>query len=374
MISLKKLYITLITSIVLVLAASCSHKTEREVSAPNIMQSSKMLRIEQRDGFRLASVMSAKDSNIVEASYILVEKNSELPGSLPNGVVLHIPLDNVVAFSSVIAGAFDELGCIDAIKGVVDAVYFKHPAIVAGLKDGSVIDLGPASGLSNELLAAARPQAIFMNIYDGMDVKGIDKTGIPIIKMADNLENDPIARAEWIRFIGILMGTEEKADSIFSFVKSEYARLKTLADTFKEHPRVLTDNMYQGVWYVPGGGSFQAKMIRDAGGNYIWKDDSSTGSLNLSYEEVLAKAHDADIWLLKLFGVKHLDAAGMREMDDRYKNFKCLSKGEVYYSNTEESTLFEDLPFHPERLLSDYVALFHPESGIKLKYFSKIDN
>ena len=55
--------------------------------------------------------------------------------------------------------------------------------------------------------------------------------------------------------------------------------------------------MYQGVWYLPGGASYQAKIIEDAGGKYIWADDKSAGSLNLSYEEVLAKAHNADIWL-----------------------------------------------------------------------------
>ena len=352
--------------------SSCSNSDRRNEDGVNLMRSAKMLHVEQRDGYRVATIVSARDSNTVEAAYILVDRNVELPDSLPQGIILRTPLDNVAVFASVFAGAFEELGCIDAVKGVVDKDYFKQPAIIAGLKNGKVADLGPSSGPSTELLTALHPQAIIMNIYEGMDVKGIDKTGIPIIKIADNLEKDPLARAEWIRFLGMLTGTESKADSIFSSVKAEYLRLKGKASLYESRPRVLTDNMYQGVWYVPGGASFQARLIEDAGGDYIWKDDRSTGSLNLSYEEVLAKAHDADIWMLKLFGVKDLDRDALCGMDQRYKNFKCLIKGNVYYSDTEESTLFEDLPFHPDKVLADYIALFHPESGMALKYFLKI--
>lgn len=52
----------------------------------------------------------------------------------------------------------------------------------------------------------------------------------------------------------------------------------------------MTGVMYGDVWYVPGGRSYAAKFIEDAGGKYLWSDNPKTGSIELSFESVLEKA------------------------------------------------------------------------------------
>lgn len=355
----------------IIVATSCGNRDTANESCGNILRHAKLLRIENHNGYKLAKVLNPKDSTIVDATYILVGKDNNVPENLPKGTLLRTPIDNAVVFSSVFAGPLDELGKIDVVKGVVDACYFKQPEISAGLKSGAVADLGPASGPSLEKITAQQPQAIFLSIYDGMDVKNIDKCGVPVIRMTDNFETDPLARAEWIRLFGILTDTEAKADSIFKEVEKSYTELKQAASAYKSKPSVLVENMYQGVWYLPGGASYQAKIIEDAGGKYIWADDKSAGSLNLSYEEVLAKAHNADIWLLKLFGTD-LDKKTLLGMDNRYANFRAVEHGGVYYSDTKKTQLFEEFPYHPELLLNDYILVFHPEAEGKMRYFNKM--
>lgn len=351
-----------------VLIGGCHSSGSKSQQGENMMDYARFIRVKQCDGYRMAEVVNPKDSNLVDETYILVPKTTSLPDSLPPGIVLRTPLSNLVIFSTVFAGALDELGELESIRGVVDAEYFSQPFIKDGIKNGRIVDLGSSSGPSGERLTSLSPDAILLSIYEGMDVKGIDKSGIPLIRMSDNLEADPLGRAEWIRFIGMLIGQEQKADSIFASVKKKYTRLKEQAKQYSSRPKVLTENMYQGVWYVPGGGSYQARIIEDAGGKYPWSTDKSTGSLSLSFEEVLHKGNDADIWLLKLYG-KTLTREELIGMDSRYAYFKAVDRGGVYYADTQSTPLFEEFPYHPERLLQDYILIFHPETEGQLRYF-----
>lgn len=339
--------------------------------ADNMMHSASLLRAEDKGDYIHVKILSADDSTRVAASYILVDKNKAVPDSLPQGTLLRTPLSNIAVFTSVFAGALDELGAADAVKGVFDAQYFKLPFIAEGLKSGRVADLGMSGNPSLEKIRMLKPEAILLSIYEGMDVKGIDKAGIPLINMADNLEMTPLGRAEWIRFLGLLTGKREKADSIFAAVEADYSKLRDEASRYKRKPTVLTENMYQGVWYVPGGKSYQARLIADAGGNYVFASDASIGSLSLGFEQVLEKGGEADIWLLKLYG-QQLDKEALLAMDSRYRFFKAIDKGGVFFADTKEKPLFEEFPFHPERLLSDYIAIFHPESKLQTRYFQQM--
>ena len=40
---------------------------------------------------------------------------------------------------------------------------------------------------------------------------------------------------------------------------------------------------------------------------------------------------------------------------------EAFSNGGVYVINTMETSFFEDFPFHPEKLLKEYIMLFHPD-------------
>ena len=86
------------------------------------------------------------------------------------------------------------------------------------------------------------------------------------MKMSDYMEQTPLGRAEWIKFIGLLFGKKAVADSIFSATERNYSALKTMAGAVPERPEVISETMTNGVWYVPGGASYKAVMYADAGG------------------------------------------------------------------------------------------------------------
>ena len=99
-----------------------------------------------------------------------------------------------------------------------------------------------------------------------------------------------------------------------------------------------------------------------------------SGSAPLSAEQVFEKAHDADVWIIKYNQPTDKTLKELSMEDAIYKQFKPLKEGNVYGSNTSISRFYEETPYHPDRLLADYIQIFHPELGLKheLKYFKKL--
>jgi iron complex transport system substrate-binding protein len=220
---------------------------------------------------------------------------------------------------------------------------------------------------------ALKPDGVVISLYEGMNVPDLSSAGVKYIKFADNLETTPLGRAEWLKFIGLLTNKETEADSIFNVVKDRYLHLKNSVSEKTHRPKVMVETMYEGIWYVPGGNSFQANMLADAGANYPWSDDKSTGSLSLSYEEVLNRCENADFWIVKVYD-KNLTKSSLSELDNRYSRFKTFRNGNIYYSDTSKSQLFEEFPFHPDLLLEDYIKILHSGNNKvdNLRYFNKI--
>ena len=371
--------IRIIRSLLLLLLAvtlfSCGDKKgDSRTARADITEYSELLRLTDADGYSVAEVVNPWDTTKLIGRYVMVDASAQLPDSLPEGTLLRTPISRIIVYTSVHAGALNELGAIQSVGGVADAHYFKIPYIKEGLASGKVADVGGSSEPSAEKIMAARPMAVMASVYEGADLAVLERLGIPFLKMADNMERTPLGRAEWIRFIGRLVGKGAEADSIFRNVEHEYTSLSQRVKGVTKRPTVLTENIYQGVWYLPGGASYQARIIADAGGHYLWEDDKSAGSLNLSFEQVAAKASDADVWMLKVYGTE-LTRETLLGMDRRYGYFKAVDRGGVWWSDTSVSQLYEEFPFHPEMLLKDYIGIFHPDllkDGEAMRYFRQM--
>ena len=352
----------------LLMALSLGCGQRQGASSPeNQMEDAKTLKMYKNgEGVTVAEILSPEDSTKVVAKYYFVKRGTGKP-AVTDGTVIEVPLYKAVVYTTVHASAINELGTPSVIKGVTDASYFTLPYVKEGLAKGTVADVGTSSAPAVEKIVDLSPDAIVLNTYDGMDTRSIDKLGIPIIRMSENLEQTPLGRAEWIKLLGELTGTREKADSLFNGVKQRYTAACREAAGTKERPSVFSDNIYQGVWYMAGGASYAANMYADAGAAYPWADDKSTGSLNLSFEQVLDKAGDADFWLLKVFG-QQLTRESLLKMDPRYEHFAAIGKGGVYYCDTSASPIFDETPFHPDLLLREYINIFR-HNDADLRYY-----
>lgn len=339
--------------------SGCNNSGEKK-SVEGKLKYSDLLTISTNDGYTKVEIRTKPGEKPV-ATYLLIPEGNSVPEELPKeGEIIRTPVKKLIVNTAVYAYPMKELGAINTIKGIFDASFFSMPEIKRKLQSGAIVDVGNSQSPSVEKIVEMSPDGIMINLYEGMDVPQIVTSGVPYIKLADNLETSALGRAEWIKFIGLLTGTEIQADSIFKSVESNYLQLKKRASEARVRPKVLTDNMYEGVWYVPGGNSSAAGLLADAGATYPWADNIDSGSLSLSYEEVLDKGGDADIWLLKLYNCT-LTSEKLKSLDVRYTQLAPYKTGKVWYSDTSVSGLFDLTAFHPDLLLADYISIFHPE-------------
>lgn len=328
--------------------------------------------VDKGGGVRTATIADPWADGRNLAEYVLVDIDSAIPEDIPEGVtIIRTPVTKAAVFSAVHTSALGELGKTGSIVAVTDGRFFPASDTIAKLlKEGKIVDVGPSDLPSAEHLAASGAQIFLRSPMQGAAAVNLPSSLVPI-EMADYLETSPISRSEWLLLIGELFGNAPEAKRIFENVLADYSDLSLKARMAQSPaPKVLTDTEINGVWYIPAGNSFQARMLADAGASYPWADTDGTGSLALSLEEVAGKAIDADLWLVRTYGYETTPET-LRAANSRYTGFKAWKDKKIYSCNTETRPIFNDIAFHPERVLADYVAIFHPElmPGYKLRYF-----
>lgn len=257
------------------------------------------------------------------------------------------------------------LGLEDRLVGFPSTQYITSPKIRKLVEQGKITDLGPDGSLNLELLISLEPDAVFA--FDmGNESTSLDKikeAGIDVIYDSDYLETSSLGRAEWIKFFGAFFNKEAEADSIFQAIEYRYDSLKQMTTDVKSRPTVLSGVMYGDIWFLPGGENWAAGFYKDAGGNYLWSEDSTSGWLEISFESVFDKAHAADFWI----GTSTLNTRDeIAGQDARYAAFEAYKNGAVYNYNKRKSPsggldFFESGYARPDIVLTDLIAILHPE-------------
>ena len=298
--------------------------------------------------------------------------------------IVRTPLRRSVMFTTVHCAMLMSFGCEQSIAGVADLKYIKIPWIHEQVKAGRITDVGEGMSPVVEKIIDQRPDALFLSPFENSGGYGrLEEIGIPIIECAEYMEPSPLARAEWLRFYGMLFGCEARADSLFAVVDSSYNALKALAGNHKvqssmfeaqSSSTVLLDKVTGSVWYVPGGRSTIGQMIQDAGGDYPWADDDHSGSVSLPFEAVLEKAGEADVWLFRYSSDHDITPAELLSEHHGYDQFKAFRSGEIYGCDVERSLFYEESPFRPDWLLGDYIHILHPDIPDlpPLRYYKKV--
>ena len=358
---MKRTFLVPLFLIVLLLFSSCFRGglgDKLENVQDSVVTTARLLSMQRVEGYTVVTVNNPWQGGVLHR-YVLVPRDSVLPVDLPEGTVVRTPVEHALVYSSVHTSLFAELGCLDVVHGVVDSKYFIDSTLVAGIQAGKIADCGNSMNPTVEKVIAMQPDAILLSPYQDASYGQIVKLDIPIIECADYLEYDPLGRAEWVKFYGELLGVRERADSLYDAVVTAYNELKQKAAGAATRPTVVTEMVISGVWSVPGGQSYMARIMHDAGGDYLWADNENTGSLSLDFNQVLAVAHDADYWFIKWTNINTLkDLQGIYDLNKEMAAFQNMR---VYVCDTDKTRFFDRIPFHPEVLLREFAAILHPE-------------
>jgi iron complex transport system substrate-binding protein len=300
------------------------------------------------------------------ASYVLVRcgaPNPQLPPALANAQQVTIPVHSLFAGSTTQLPSLVMLDRLDVLTGVAYKAFVSEKPVVQRISSPDVAQYADAAGtVDAEQVVAAKPDVLVTGGFDDPAYANIIKAGVPVLSDADWLENDPLGRAEWIKFFGALTDTQAAAGREFHTVATEYLRLKALA-TPKSEVSVVTGQPYQGTWYVPGGGSYTARLIADAGGTYPWASDPSTGSIATDVETVFAKSGTAPVWLASTTWTTTKQALAE---NSTFAKFTAFATGNVWNAakdvNASGGNNFYELgAARPDLILGDLVAILHPD-------------
>ena len=329
-----------------------------EETRDSVITAAKLLSMQRNEGYTVVTVADPWKGGVLHR-YVLVPRDSVLPDNLPEGTVVRTPVYRALVYSSVHTSLLDELGAIGKVRGVVDSQYFIDSTIVQGVANGFIYDCGNSMNPTVEKVIDMQPDAILLSPYQDASYGQIASLGIPIIECADYLEYDPLGRAEWMKFYGELVGKRAEADSLYDAVVTAYNEMKQRTAAATSRPTVVTEMVISGVWNVPGGQSYMARIIHDAGGDYLWADEENTGSLALDFNQVLAVAQNADYWFIKWTNINTLqDLQGAYDLN---KEMAAFNNKRVYVCDTDKTRFFDRIPFHPEVLLREFAAILHPE-------------
>lgn len=307
--------------------------------------------------------------------YYLVPKGTEPP---PKENIIYTPVNDLALFSVSFIGYLDALDALDKIKYVENIHFVYNEYVRNRLETGAISESGSFQNLNLEKFILDAPEVILLNddFQEDDRLGKLMQAGIIAIPLMEWKESHPLARAEWIKVFGALIQQEDLADSIFDQIEQDYKAVAELCAEDTNKTKAIFSSLYQGVWYMPGGNSYVAHILADANGAYSWQHVDENGSLALSFEEVVLKSSQNDVWI-------NPEASSLSELysrDGRYKMIgEKLTMG-AYQSNARMSSnggndYWESGVIRPDLILRDYGKMLHPEKfkSDQFYYFKKLD-
>ena len=327
------------------------------------------------EDYIVAQLRNPWDTAKILHTYVLVDKNQPLPQELPQGTLVRTPLSKAVIYSSVHCSLLKDFGTLNSIGGVCDLKYIKLPEIEEGCRNGTIADVGDGMNPNIEKIIDLHPDAILLSPFENSGGYGrVEKLNVPIIECADYMETSSLGRAEWMRFYGLLFGKKTEADAMFAAVERNYKDLQELVKPISFAPSVMCDLKTSSTWYTPGGNSTIAKLYSDAGANYIFREDTHSGSLPYPFEVIFEKGQQTDFWLIRYNQPVDKTYGELEKEFAPYAGFRPFKERNIYGCNTNRVPFYEETPFHPDWLLKDLIKIFHPSllEGYELRYYNKL--
>jgi iron complex transport system substrate-binding protein len=350
-----------------------------EVSARELIEEASHLSIETRPyGYAVEVDDPVQSGKIL--SYQLVSEGNTPPAKEDEGLVIRIPVERIVSLSTTYIGPFEALNSLGRIVAIDRGKYAYSTRLRDSLEKNEVVEVGTSDQLDIESVIAAKPDLVLMTrITPGQG--GIESrlaaAGIPVLVTAAWKENSPLARSEWIKLFGVLVDSEAKATELFEWTQKRYRDLQEIVtEAAPVRPRVLWSAPFGGVWYVPGGASYSARFLNDAGAEYLWEENDQTGSFPIDFESAIAAGFSAEYWFSP---GQYRSLAALANADERFRSLPLFQEKRVFnrtrrISEAGGNDFFESGIVHPDRILADMIHILHPEllPDHKLFYFERL--
>ena len=365
-----------------VFLAGCSSRDTLKQPAPEskYVEYARGFSIADHEGYRLLSVYNPwQQLKQVELTYVLCSNREKVPENLEADAYIQVPVKRVVATSTTHVAMISALERQGSVVGLSGSRFISDPLLREKIDAEEIRDIGYEQSLNFEELIGLDPDLVIMYGVSGeisSVLQKIESLDIPVVLNAEYLESDPLAKTEWVKFIACFYDCLDQAMQLFDSISVSYNKYAELARSANKRPTVLSGLPWKDTWWVPGGRSFAARLISDAGGKYVWETDTSKEAIPLDTEVVFSKAREATIWINAGAAASLSDISSL---DTRLQLFDAFTSGNVYNNNARMNELggnayWEKGVMEPHIILQDMLSIFHPEllPDHKLFYYKRL--
>ena len=353
-------------------------KTKDKIENKNQVHYAKGFSIVNYNGFSIVKVENPWPKANKSYTYILKEKNGIVPDSLKKFITVTVPIKSIVVTSTTHIPSLEMLSVEKTLVGFPNLDYISSEKVRALIDAKKVKEIGNNQSLNTEVLIDLQPDVIIGYGIDNNNpsLDNLQKSGLKVMLNGDWNEETALGKAEWIKFFGALYGKQKEANEIFTKIAADYFKTIEIAKQAITKPTVLAGDMFEDKWYLPRGTSWGSQLLKEANAHYLWAETKGTGSLSLSFETVLERAKDANIWITSgQFG----SLKAMADANPHYQQFSAFQQKNVYTFTRKKGEkggvlYYELAPNRPDIVMKDIVKIMHPEllPSYELYFFEKL--
>lgn len=378
---MNRLY-TILVSLTLLLTTACSHKSAASLAdfnvslyAPAYSSGFEIFGAEGAQSTVLKTYTSWQGTEGAETMLFIARDGEKAPADFP-GQVLDGDARRIVCMSSSYIAMLDALGESQRVVGVSGIDYISNPYIASHKEQ--IGDVGYDGNMNYERLLSLSPDIVLLFGVSGasaMESK-LRELGIPYAYMGEYLEESPLGKAEWLVAVAEIAGLREQGEKVFCEIPIRYDSLKTLAAKAERKPVVMLNTPYGDSWLMAPTTSYVARLIADAGGQYVYTQDTGNQSRPIDTEEAYRLAEMSDCWI-------NVSSAGslqeLQQIVPKFMDTHPVREGQVYNNNRRTNPsggndYWESGVVHPDWILQDLIRIFHPElTDAELVYYQKLE-
>ena len=312
-------------------------------------------------------------------SNLFIARNGETVPEEFTGQILTGDAGRIVAMSSTHIAMLGAIGEEDRVVGVSGIDYISNHGIQT--RRDSIGDVGYEGNINYELLLSLDPDLVLLYGVNGasaMEGK-LAELDIPYMYVGDYVEESPLGKAEWLVTLSEIIGKRHEGEKTFAEIRDKYNAMKSLVQNdstqnaeckiqnsefrIQNAPKVMFNIPYGDSWFMPSTESYVVRLVKDAGGDYIYRKNTGNTSLPIDMEEAYRLTSEADFWL-NVGNAGSLD--DLRAACPKFTDTRCFRNGNVYNNTLKTNPAggndyFESAVVNPDLLLRDLVKILHPE-------------
>ena len=349
------------------------------VQAQLSLQYAQGFRVDYFDNYKIVTVLALGSGTREEVQYVLVQRGHESPDGYEGVPRIEVPVRTVIATSTTHLPHVEKLGEVHSLVGIDNIKYVSSEAVNQRFAAGELVEVGRGGAIDLEKVLVLQPDLVMTDAPENAHL-ALREAGVPVVLNAAYAEPSLLGRVEWIKFVGAFFNKEDLASAQFDSIVARYEARRALVQDLPvdKRPTVFVGSLWRGTWFMSGGKTYNAQLLRDAGANYLWGDDDSRQSLSLDFETVYEKAHDADCWITMRNAWYSRDDVVAE--DERYKKFTAFENGNVFNANARLNAhggndYWETGLIEPDVVLADMIKILYPDLLLdhQFKYYRKLD-